>query len=120
MYIFIQIQQSGYLCIRKYFTLNIEGKFNIDGLKGIFTSQPTGIPDRKMGNARGTRCQHPIPHSKSIPAPDRQLIPQPVWNAFPKAHNQAPAPVNHYAGAAFVNCALDAAHSIWQTHGHWV
>jgi hypothetical protein len=30
----------------------MEGKFNIDGLKGIFTSQPTGIPDRKMGNAR--------------------------------------------------------------------
>ena len=37
----------------------MEGKFNIDGLKGIFSSQPTGIPDRKMGNARGTRHQHP-------------------------------------------------------------
>ena len=30
----------------------MEGKFNIDGFKGIFTSQPIGIPDTKMGNAR--------------------------------------------------------------------
>ena len=120
MYIFIQIQQSGYLCIRKYFTLNIEGKFNIDGLKGIFTSQPTGIPDRKMGNARGTRCQHLIPHSKSIPAPDRQLIPQPVWNAFPETHNKAPAPVNHSLLASGINGAPDATHCIRELHGHWI
>ena len=26
--------------------------FNIDGLKGIFTSHPIGIPDGKMGNVR--------------------------------------------------------------------
>ena len=29
----------------------MEGKFNIDGLKGIFTSKPIGIPDGKNGNA---------------------------------------------------------------------
>lgn len=29
----------------------MEGKFNIDGLKGIFSSLPTGIPDGKNGNA---------------------------------------------------------------------
>ena len=48
----------------------MEGKFNIDGLKGIFTSQPIGIPDGKMGNAcRGGGGDTEMPEGATSPPP---------------------------------------------------
>lgn len=56
----------------------MEGKFNIDSLKGIFSSQPIGIPDRKMGNAcrgEGGDTEMPEAPAASTPSPPQQINP---------------------------------------------
>ena len=44
----------------------MEGKFNIDGLKGIFTPQPTCIPDGKMGKCPSGRGKMSVGKGENV------------------------------------------------------